>query len=407
MREWANAHGSKGQSPLFACPDSASPAIAAFVNATAAHGLELDDTHDESISHPGAPVIAAAVALAVPRESNADALFAAINAGYEVVGRIGAATNAARVVEHGFHPTSLFAGFGVTAAAACLYGFDATRLQRAWGLMLSMAGGSMQFSQETVGTTVKRLHGGLAALHGVMAADLAALDIYGPEQALEGRYGLVNIFGRDQEPARLSAPHADAPEIHRISFKAYPCCRFFHSTLDALHEVTDGFSIDAQTITRYRIGGPELLSTQHVVRRPQSEMAAQYSLPFVIGAATIFGPRSVEPYSDAELANKNILEIADQVDVVIDASLQAKFPDHFGSWIEIELRDGSVRRAEVLDSIGTPANPMTTDDLIDKFDSLIAPIDNVLHGGDVARAIKSLNNAASIKALFARFQGSA
>ena len=219
--------------------------------------------------------------------------------------------------------------------------------------------------------------------------------------------GCSPIFGRDQEPARLNTPHADAPEIHRISFKAYPCCRFFHSTLDALHELTDGFSIDARTITRYRVGGPEVLSTQHVVRRPQSEMAAQYSLPFVIGAATIFGPRSVEAYWDAALTNENILKIADQVDVVVDANLQAKFPDHFGSWLEIELKDGSVRRAEVLDSIGTPPNPMTMDDLIDKFDSLVAPIDHALRGGDVARAIELLNNAASIKALLARFQGSA
>ena len=36
---------------------------AAFANGTAAHALELDDTHDRSLTHPGGPVIAAALAV--------------------------------------------------------------------------------------------------------------------------------------------------------------------------------------------------------------------------------------------------------------------------------------------------------------------------------------------------------
>ena len=141
MRQWARQQRAAGDAPLLADTITTSPAVAAFVNATAAHGLELDDTHDESISHPGAPVIATALALAATRDCTIDEFFAAIVAGYEVIGRVGAATNAAHVVEHGFHPTSLFAGFGVVAAAAVILDFDTPRLQRAWGLMLSMAGG--------------------------------------------------------------------------------------------------------------------------------------------------------------------------------------------------------------------------------------------------------------------------
>ena len=81
------------------------------------------------------------------------------------------ATNAARAIDIGFHPTALFAGFGAAATAAHLLRLAPKQLAQAWGLMLSMAGGSMQFSQEPEGTTVKRLHGGYAALHGVLAAE--------------------------------------------------------------------------------------------------------------------------------------------------------------------------------------------------------------------------------------------
>ena len=403
MREWAHSEGSIGNAPLLGDNIRTSVANAAFVNATAAHGLELDDTHDESISHPGAAVIATALATAIAEESNADKMLAAIAAGYEVVARVGAATNAAHVVEHGFHPTSLFAGFGAAATAASLHDFSVSNLQRAWGLMLSMAGGSMQFSQERTGTTVKRLHGGLAALHGVLAINLVRLGIHGPEHAFDGRYGLLNIFGGDTKASRLSRSHRDAPEIHRISFKLYPCCRFFHSTLDALALVTDEFTIDPDSIIRFTVGGPEVLSTQHVVRRPESEMAAQYSLPFALGAAMTFGPKSVDGYVASVLGDSRILKIADRVTVISDDSLQAQYPEHFGSWLEIELADGSKCREQVIDSVGTPANPVSSEDLIDKFDSLVAPVSDSLVGADVFARIGALDSGESIARLMAKF----
>ena len=268
LHEWAAPHAGSGNAPLLASQTRLAPALAAFVNATSAHGLELDDTHDESVSHPGAAVIASSLALAAHHGLGGQSLAPAIYAGYEAVGRVGAATNAAETIELGFHPTSLFVGFGAAAAAAVLLNLSPKELARGWGLALSMAGGSMQFSQEPEGTTVKRLHGGYAALHGVMAAEHAALGIAGPEQALEGRYGLIRNFGAKSDPERLNRPHPDGPEIHRISYKPYPCCRLFHSTLDALAEVTDNFSLDPQDIESIMVGGPDIMVTQHMLRRP-------------------------------------------------------------------------------------------------------------------------------------------
>ncbi len=403
LGRWVQQQAASGNAPVFAGSGTTSVANAAFANATAAHGLELDDTHDESITHPGAPVIACALADGFAQGRAPDEVLAAIIAGYEVTGRVGAATGAADVVHNGFHPTSLFAGFGALATIANLRGLSATQLMRGWGLVLSMAGGSMQFSQEATGTTIKRLHGGLAALHAVLAADLVTLGVEGPENALAGRYGLLRLFGQTIDSARLVQRHSEAPEIHRVSFKLYPCCRFFHSTLDALADVTKQFSIEPDRIRRYTVGGPDVLSTQHVVRRPESEMAAQYSLPFALGAATVFGPRSVAGFTEAALTDRRILDIADRVDVVCDEQLQKRFPAHFGSWLEIELEDGPTRRSEVLDSIGTPANPASLDMLVKKFDELVAPVASHLSGERISQDVLTLRGAGSLRRLVSRF----
>jgi 2-methylcitrate dehydratase PrpD len=336
--------------------------------------MELDDTHDSSVTHPGAVVIATALAVGTSEERSSGDIMAAIAAGYETMGRIGRATGAADIIEHGFHPTALFGGFGAATTAAKLMGMDAERLTRAWGLMLSMAGGSMQFSQDPVGTTVKRLHGGYGAHNGTMAAEFARLGIDGPSQAFDGVYGLCNIFGRSPDVSELTN-EPDAPlEIHNISLKPYPCCRLFHSTIDALRDVTAGFTVPAEQISAIRIGGPEIMVTQHMMRRPTSVMAAQYSLPFTMGASLAFEPSDYAAYEENNLNNAAILDVADKVEAVSDADLDAVFPAHFGSWVELVAHDGSVRRADVLDSYGTPARPMPVSAIEEKVAGLIAPL---------------------------------
>ncbi len=370
VRDYVRTLGTVGAAQVFGAGFTASPAVAALVNATAAHGLELDDTHDESITHPGAPVIAASLAVAQALGLGGRAVLPAIAAGYEVVGRVGAATGAAHVLERGNHPTALFCGFGVVAAVVKLMAPDRDSLTSAWGLQLSAAGGSMQFSTDAAGTAVKRLHGGYAAHGGVLATELARRGLAGPSQAFDGQYGLCRLYGVAPDLARLSKDGDAALEIHAISFKPYPCCRLFHSTLDALATVTNGFALPPDSIRRAVVGGPAIVATQHMLRRPESEMAAQYSLPFTLGAAMVFGPEAIEGFAEAALSDSRILDFADRVEALPDDDLEAAFPSHFGSWVEIELTNSEKRRADVLDSLGTPARPMTEAALIRKYTRL-------------------------------------
>jgi 2-methylcitrate dehydratase PrpD len=242
-------------------------------------------------------------------------------------------------------------------------------------------------------------------LHGVIAAEHAAIGIAGPEQALDGRYGLIPNFGEDQDPDRLLRPHPNGPEIHRISFKPYPCCRLFHSTLDGLEEITNGFSLDPAEIKLLRVGGPEIMVSQHMLRRPTSEMAAQYSLPYTLGSALYFGPRSVDGFMEGALSDPRILAIADRVESELDAEMEAAFPRHFGSWVELETHSGETRRAEILDSLGTPARPMTTQVLCAKFDELIKPTGLGMKGADTAEQLQSFEDLENIDDFLAPFLG--
>lgn len=358
LKQWATSYGGSGNATVVGSALRAAPHVAGLLNATAAHGMEFDDTHDPSLTHPGAGVIATALAVAEDTDADGREVLAAITVGYEVTARVGIATGAS-IMERGFHPTALFGGYGAAAAAARLYGRDARALESAWGLLLSMTGGSMQFSQDPQGTTVKRLHGGYGSFHGILAAQLVGHGIEGPAGAVDGRYGMTKLFGgEDCAPHVLRRSSTEKLAIEEISLKPYPSCRLFHSTIDALREALGELPCDPGEITSITVGAPSVVALQHMMRRPTSMMAAQYSLPFVVAAAIVKGPYSDGAFEPAALSDPGVLSVADKVHCVHDAGMEAAFPRHFGSWAEVEKRDGQRARADRLDSYGTPALPM-------------------------------------------------
>lgn len=372
LHAWANRYRGTGAARIIASGLSVAPAVAALVNGAAGHSFELDDTHDSSMSHPGAVIFPVALAVAAETGSTADDVLAAVTAGYETMARLGKAAAAGRVMAAGFHPTALFGAFGAATTAAKLMGLDADGISRAWGHALSMTAGSVQFSQETTGAEVKRMHAGYAAHNGVLAAEFAAAGIEAPRRALDGRYGFLALYGQDPEAEKLTRQGPLA--IHEISLKPYACCRLLHSMIDGLRDVTDGFSIPLDEVRSIRVTGPGKLAEQHMVMRPTTPMAAQYSLPFTVGATLAFGPDRFDAFDATNLENPAILAWTGKVEVGPDAELERLYPAHFGTETTLTLADGAVRTARVLDSRGTAANPMPLDHVRDKARGLIGQV---------------------------------
>lgn len=390
-----------GRSPVIGTNLLVAPAIAALVNGTAAHGCELDDTHEASMSHPGSVVIPAALAVAAEVDASHDATLQAIAAGYEAMTRIGVASNAAMVVHEGFHPTALFGVFGAATAAAILMNLDKPALLRAWGHALSLAGGSMQFSDETRGTTVKRLHAGFAARNGIMAADLAAMGVEAPSRALDGKYGFLKMFARHATPEHLDIPASAALQIHQTSFKPYACCRLFHALIDALRQVTDGFNLPLEAISQIYVRAPTVVFEQHMMRRPTSTMAAQYSLPFAVGASLVYGPERVDAYAEDKLDDARILSIADRVDGQPDANIEAHFPKQMGAGVDLTLANGTRRTDVVMDCKGTAANPMSDGDLDAKIAGLVRGIIPTFKPSDIRSALSAGAGGRALAGMFA------
>jgi 2-methylcitrate dehydratase PrpD len=73
------------------------------------------------------------------------------------------------------------------------------------------------------------------------------------------------------------------------------------------------------------------LAEQHMVRRPQTPMAAQYSLPYTVVATLAYGPERFDAFESSNLSDPRILAWADCVFVEPDPELEAFYPAHFGT----------------------------------------------------------------------------
>jgi len=112
---------------------------AALINGSAAHTVEVDDIFRDAIYHPGAPTIAAALALAQANGASGGQFLRAVIVGYEISTRIGAAMGRAHY--RYWHNTGTIGVFGACAACAELLGLDATRFAHALATATTFSAG--------------------------------------------------------------------------------------------------------------------------------------------------------------------------------------------------------------------------------------------------------------------------
>jgi 2-methylcitrate dehydratase PrpD len=361
--------GVSGPASVIGVRDGLPAADAALVNGVTCHALDYDDTHTASIAHVSVAVVPAALAVAQSEgASGADAL-AAVIAGNEVVTRLGMAVGSA-FHARGFHPTAVCGVFGATSAAARLGGLDAATTVNALGIAGSMASGLLEYLAD--GSSTKRLHPGWAAHGGIIASRLAAHGATGPSSVIEGRFGLYRAFVErgDVDIAAQTADLGRRWETPEIAFKPYPACHFMHASLDATAQMGAEAPIDLAEIEEIVALTPqagvsmvlEPLADKH---RPRSAYEAKFSLPYSVASLLIRGKVDLSTYSDEAIREEEVLKLAAKVGYEVKD--YETFPRALPGGVRVRMRDARTLEAELPYQRGGPDNPMTADEVREKF----------------------------------------
>jgi 2-methylcitrate dehydratase PrpD len=389
-----------GQCTVIGDASGYSPAGAAMVNGTLAHSLDFDDTHAAASLHPSAPIVPAAFAAAEMAGADGKALIAAIVAGYEIQVRLSLALDPKAHYDRGYHPTATCGAFGAAAAAGRLLGLDHAGFLNAFGIVLSMSAGSMQFLVN--GAWTKRSHVGHAAMCGLTAATLAREGYVGAAEALEGKWGFLHAYAPDADAAKAVDDLGRRWETLNIAVKPYPSCRYSHAPLDGLLELVRQHGIKPEEVEEVSVAVPEpgwkiIGDPEAAKQQPRSVVDGQFSMAFCAAVALRTGNLAWDDYA-THLGDPTTLALCRKVRTTIDRDIAAGTPVEMSGSVSVKTRRGAFE-TRVRVPKGEPANFLTMAELRAKFDGLAGPYVPARRLDELAGAVGALEQAADIGAV--------
>lgn len=362
----------KGDCTVFGADVKLAFRDACFVNGFNAHAMEMDDGHRYAMLHIEAPLFSAMTALYEKEQLSTDAFYKGIIVGYEVTVRVSRSLQPWHKVR-GYHSTGTCSTIGVAMAAAMALDFNFDQTKAALTAAASSSAGLLELLHDD--SEMKPYNVGRAVMDGLTAAYFGRAGYIPPVDVLGGERGFLNIMSDTQHPEFLTTfAENDKPSILGNFFKPYPACRHCHSTIDAALQIARENCIAVNDIDKIKIGVYKLALTGHDHTEVNSTKSAMMSVPYGAVVSLVKKEAGLSQYKEDVVLSDEIQGLLKKVEIYEDEELTSLLPDIRGSKVEV-LADGKTYSSRVDYSLGEPENPMSDNDIIEKFKGLAAYAD--------------------------------
>src|ERR1700716_3839261 len=303
---------------------------AAFVNGTAAHGEDFDDTFEGGPVHAGAVIVPAVLAACERHNPDGRMALIGVAVGTEVLCRLSLVVPKA-VHKAGFHPTAIFGAMGAAAGVAAALGLNARQIVDGLGIGGRVAGGALEYLAE--GAWTKRLHPGWAAQSGIRAVLLARGGFFGPRTVFEGVHGLFYGFAHTThgDYDALTADFGERWVTDTLAFKPYPCGTMAQPYIDCARRLA-ARGIKGEDISEIVCEVAE--GTVHRLwepladkQRPRNGYAAKFATPYLLATGFVHGGVGLGAFTEDAISDARVLALAAQGRDVVDPG--NPYPKHY------------------------------------------------------------------------------
>ena len=378
--------------------------VATYANAVLAHILEMDDTHRTAIMHPGAPVIAAALNAAERENVSGETFLKAVVFGYEVSTRVAVAIQPDHWYK-GYLSMATCGAIGAAAAAAYIAGLDESGIAQAVGLAAIQAGGlnASIFAKGDMGKLTTPASG---AVNGIRSAYLVAAGMTGPETIVEGRFGVLDVWTGVNNWEAAIADLDTVHEIDRTGLKPFSCCRYIHGPLQLTAQLMQehGLSLGDIRSIDVRTYEAAVLKRPHRAE-PLTAFDAKMSIPYCLAVQLKNSSFSDAAMTDGLANLPELGAIARKVNVLADEEMTKLFPGRWPSSVTITTTSGKQFAARLDYPKGEPENPLSRDEILQKFMLLAEPEMGHAHAEEVVALIDHLDGAPFSQGLFSLLRG--
>jgi len=363
LREW----GGKPEATVVGARLRLPAPHAALINGMMVHALDFDDTHEPADVHATAVVLPAAMAATeLAGDVDGREFLVAVTIGIDVACRLGLAIRKYR----GWHPTATCGIFGATLAAGRVLGLKGGALHHAAGIAYSLASGNFQCLVD--GALTKRLQPGFASRAAVEAVLLARRGVTGAKNVLEGTFGFYPLYeAGEYDPRPLREGLATLFEVENLSMKPYPSCRFCHSAIDAVLELSTAEAFSPDDVESVRVEMPaEAYKYVGGPFRPgeSPQVSAQFNTAYNVAVALVHKSVGLQHFERKALEDPRVRSLAERVDTKSNGDANGFGP----VTVTVALRSGRVYTREVAIMKGHPDSPMAETERMQKVRQCLA-----------------------------------
>ena len=372
LQKYLEHQGLSGQTTVIGTGLKVQERFAAFANGVGVHADDYDDTQlavqkDRVyglLTHPTAPCLPAALAVAERHDQSGRELISAYNLGLEVETKISEAISP-RHYQHGFHSTATCGVFASTSAVAKLYDLDSDTTTRALAIAASQAAGL----RENFGTMTKPFHAGRAAEAGVIAADLARAGWTATDKILESPRGFFQAHGGGYE---LDALHGKLGNPWTfvdpgVSIKPHPSGSLTHPGMTKMLELVLEHNIQPGDVEKVDVGTNHNMPNALIHHRPTDELQAKFSMEFCMAILLMERRGALPEFTDEVVNSADVKKMIGRINFGVHPEAEAAGYDKMTTIIDIHMKDGQVISGRADFGKGSPANPMSYDEVADKF----------------------------------------
>jgi 2-methylcitrate dehydratase PrpD len=346
------------------------PFDACLINGYSAHALDLDDVHSEIRGHPSAVILSLLMSL-FEEKKDRNSFYQAYLIGVEFMTRC-AKLLGTEHYEKGFHTTATAGVYGAVAAGAHYLKFSADKMAQALNLCVSKISGS----RSQFGTMIKPLHAGLAAQNAWQVLHFVKNNVTGSENTILSKNGLLSMYEvNKKDPWQVFEKWGESWAIDTpgLWFKLYPCCSANAHVIDAVNDIKRKHSFTADEVASVDLYFPPKGDAALVYSRPANGEQGRFSAEYCTALLLLERELSIENFT-VDSMSEEVHGVMQKIKRNYDGNIPIRedsYPKGRYCIADIILKNGQKFVARVDAPIGSPANPLEFEDLLNKASNLL------------------------------------
>ncbi len=390
------ALGQPGDCTVVGAGEKMNPVAASMLNALMTRAMDYNDIYwKQDPSHPS-DLAAAPLAIAEWKHMTGKDLILGLVLGWDVTMRL-CHIAVPGIRERGWHHATLMA-YATPVVAGKMLGLNPEQMQHAIGIcschrftLGCAVAGKLTMMKNTVSP--------MATRDGVEAALLAQGGYTGPEGVIEGKEGMEHCLGEGWDYSWLTDNLGDRWMISDCGMKSFPIEALMHSPVSSTLAIVKEHNLSTDDIQEIRIESiaraADILSDP-AKYEPESKESADHSLPYCIAAAVTDRMVTPKQFKDDRLWDETLRAQMKKVKVVANEEFERAFPAKQCTRVTITTADGRELVNEREIPKGDPRDPMTIEELDEKFTALSEPIMTEGRRSGLKAAIFDLENCTDV-----------